>query len=45
MSLRPMERSLPQRPMNDAQRLYYYGRLHPMREPTRWERLLRRLGL
>jgi len=40
MSLKPMERIHPRRPMNDAQRLHYYGRLRPMQEPNLFERLL-----
>lgn len=43
MSLKPMERIRPRVPMNDAQRLHYYGRLRPMNEPSWFERLLRRV--
>ena len=44
-ALKPMERSFNPRPMNDAQRLHYYGRLRPMEQPTLWQRLRERLGL
>jgi hypothetical protein len=44
-ALKPMERSDNPRPMNDAQRLHYYGRLRPMPQPSWWQRLRGRLGL
>ena len=43
--MKPGERIHPRPVMNDAQRLYFHGRLRPMREPSWLERLLGRIGL
>jgi hypothetical protein len=40
MTLKPMERTANERPMNDAQRRWQHGPILPMQDPSWLDRLL-----